>query len=292
MVLSGYSWKQVGGLIQRIGHTFGLNLTSEMSRRTVSRAILEGGVAVKLQMGYEILNTPGMTLSADSTSRRKQNYESRHIALQVPDYAELKNSIHVKPASYHRVCFFVIEATNDHSSQGSPSVSIGSSPFGIFSVSFLGGTEIMLLAKRHLQEESEKKLAKEELADVILYLASWNAKKLEEVGGIEAWNALTPQEQAHRDVALMKEILDDLGQKEYDNLPEQARRNLDRFIWAGCCMHKDMNSFKGGNSEMMAEWAELGVDPPVLLANEANASILHKVLNPGLKPCHKVAAAG
>lgn len=60
-----------------------------------------------------------MTLSADSTSRRKQNYESRHIALQVPDYAELKNSIHVKPASYHRVCFFVIEATNDHSSQGS-----------------------------------------------------------------------------------------------------------------------------------------------------------------------------
>ncbi|THU99324.1 hypothetical protein K435DRAFT_818559 [Dendrothele bispora CBS 962.96] len=46
-------------------------------------------------------------------------------------------------------------------------------------------------------------------------------------------------------------------------------------------MHKDQNSFKGGNVEMMAEWAKLGADGPTLLANKSNAAILHNIFDPG-----------
>ncbi|THU99325.1 hypothetical protein K435DRAFT_777007 [Dendrothele bispora CBS 962.96] len=50
---------KVGKLIRCIGHTFGVEIEDEMSRRTVSRANLEGGVAARLQVAYEVLNTNG-----------------------------------------------------------------------------------------------------------------------------------------------------------------------------------------------------------------------------------------
>ncbi|KAF7362669.1 hypothetical protein MVEN_00616200 [Mycena venus] len=44
-------------------------------------------------------------------------------------------------------------------------------------------------------------------------------------------------------------------------------------------MHKDLNSFKGGNAEMMAEWKKLNAPAPVLLANKANAAVLRNILD-------------
>nr|GAT43094.1 predicted protein [Mycena chlorophos] len=75
----------------------------------------------------------------------------------------------------------------------------------------------------------------------------------------------------------------DLGQEEYDKLGERERKKISGFIWAGCCMHKDMNSFKGGNAEMMGEWVRIGAKPPIPLANKQNAKILHDTLNGGAK---------
>ncbi|KAF9017231.1 hypothetical protein BDP27DRAFT_1378651 [Rhodocollybia butyracea] len=76
-----------------------------------------------------------------------------------------------------------------------------------------------------IQDLGEKALSEKTASDVLLYLAAWNAKKIEEVGGND-------------------------------------------------------RCFKGGNTEMMAEWAKLKVDGVVLLANKANASILQKVVDP------------
>lgn len=81
----------------------------------------------------------------------------------------------------------------------------------------------------------------------------------------------------------MKEIVTALGKEAYDTLGPSDRRRLDLFIWAGCCMHKDQNSFKGGNTEMMSEWGKLGVPGPIVLANKQNAALLHKILEPGAK---------
>jgi hypothetical protein len=125
-----------------------------------------------------------------------------------------------------------------------------------------------------------KQLAQQTPADLIMFLAGWNQKKIEAVDGIDAWNALTPMEQTLRDVALVKELQITLGNEVYNQLPGDEKRIIDLFIWAGCCMHKDQNSFQGGNTEMMEQWEKSGYTLPLLLANKQNAAILRGILDP------------
>ena len=87
-------------------------------------------------------------------------------------------------------------------------------------------------------------------------------------------------EQSQCDKKLMDEIVLTLGKDAYDALSPEDRQTLDLFIWAGCCMHKNENSFKGGNNEMKLEWAKLGVAPPVILANKSNTATLCNLLDP------------
>jgi len=44
------------------------------------------------------------------------------------------------------------------------------------------------------------------------------------------------------------------------------------FIWGGCCMHKEMNSVKGGNAWMMAWWSENNLEGLMKLYNWDNSS--------------------
>jgi len=139
--------------------------------------------------------------------------------------------------------------------------------------------------------EKKKKAALEELGEdtliswtpfeLMTYLSAWNHKKIADAGGLDEWNKLTILEQAERDAKLMAEIIDTLGRDAYDKLCAEDRREIDLFIWAGCCMHKNSNSFEGGNKEMTLEWAKLGLDGPMLLANKFNAATLRRVLSPG-----------
>jgi hypothetical protein len=55
---------KVGDLIYKCARAFGVELNKRdiMSRRSVGRSINEGGVAAKLQLGYELLKTSGKNL--------------------------------------------------------------------------------------------------------------------------------------------------------------------------------------------------------------------------------------
>ncbi|KAJ7623104.1 hypothetical protein DFH06DRAFT_1340416 [Mycena polygramma] len=86
----------------------------------------------------------------------------------------------------------------------------------------------------------------------------------------------------------MAEVVEDLGQEEYDALPADEKRRLNLFIWAGCCMHKDQNSFKGGNTEMLAEWERIGAPPPHLSVNKTNSVALKRLIEPGAKILDKL----
>jgi chromosome segregation ATPase len=57
MVSSGMAEAKVGGTLQEIGRSFGIKIEHKMSKRTVQRAILEGGVAAVLQLAYEMAQT-------------------------------------------------------------------------------------------------------------------------------------------------------------------------------------------------------------------------------------------
>ncbi|KAJ7120405.1 hypothetical protein C8R44DRAFT_737216 [Mycena epipterygia] len=90
------------------------------------------------------------------------------------------------------------------------------------------------------------------------FTCGWNAKKVAEVSGITAWDMLSDGEKAEHDKKLMQEIATALGKEAYDALSPEDHRAIDLFVWGGCCMHKDLNSFKGRNTEMMLEWGKIG----------------------------------
>lgn len=134
-----------------------------------------------------------------------------------------------------------------------------------------------------LNELRENVLGAMSLSELVLYLQAWNAKKIADAGGISAWEALSPTEQSERDKALMAEVVAALGQEEYDALTPEEKHRIDLFIWAGCCMHKDQNSFLGGSKEMACKWEQMKTTPPMLLANKANSITLQHLLEPGAK---------
>jgi hypothetical protein len=78
----------------------------------------------------------------------------------------------------------------------------------------------------------------------------------------------------------MKEIVAVLGKEAYNALGPDDRQVLALFIWGGYCMHKDLNSFKGGNTEMMLEWPKLRIPAPILFANKENTALLRHVFDP------------
>ncbi|KAI1792720.1 hypothetical protein LXA43DRAFT_1060418 [Ganoderma leucocontextum] len=54
LILSGCSQKKVGHVIEMVGNTLGITVKGKMSAHTVRRAVVEGGVASDIQLGYEI----------------------------------------------------------------------------------------------------------------------------------------------------------------------------------------------------------------------------------------------
>lgn len=100
------------------------------------------------------------------------------------------------------------------------------------------------------------------------------------MGGIEGWEALSEDERATRDAAMMQDLIKALGQEAFEKLPECEKRELTIWVWAGCCMHKDQNAFKGANEAMMAGWQRDKLPGPIRLANKANAAVVRKVVLP------------
>jgi hypothetical protein len=60
-------------------------------------------------------------------------------------------------------------------------------------------------------------------------------------------------------------------------LSVEEQKELHLFIWAGCSMHKDLNSVKGGNSAMISWWNETRTSGPILLVNKDNSLVIEKV---------------
>ncbi|KAF8074877.1 hypothetical protein FPV67DRAFT_603049 [Lyophyllum atratum] len=54
MVSTGTSEAKVGDALREIGELLGVHIERTMSQRTVQRAVLEGGVAADIQLGYEM----------------------------------------------------------------------------------------------------------------------------------------------------------------------------------------------------------------------------------------------
>jgi len=84
LVTAGCTQDFFGVLIQKICGTVGVTV-EKMSRNTVARAVAEGGIAVKMQLDYQLAEADGFTASSDATTHKHTEVVARHINLAGED---------------------------------------------------------------------------------------------------------------------------------------------------------------------------------------------------------------
>lgn len=106
--------------------------------------------------------------------------------------------------------------------------------------------------------------------ELSILLLSEMSQVIDRVGGGEKWDTMDAAARQPLLTEMMEHISQTLGAEVLESLPPEERRSVELFFWAGCSMHKELNSVKGGNTAMMNWWAENGVSAPILLANKDN----------------------
>ncbi|KAI0063127.1 hypothetical protein BV25DRAFT_1802759 [Artomyces pyxidatus] len=302
LVKSGCSQAHVGAVIQRVARMAGKDLVSRaMSRRTVGRAIKEGGIASNIQLGHEIATNKDFTASCDGTSHKDLQYEALHIALLAPSYED-PSAPHT-----HKLRLVSVRTTVNHTSESqlegikesleAVRKAYADSPLAKRTQISLEADEVMLrwrgLNTDHAADQQklyrlaclwkaeclhaqlgQVKIISQPSDALIETMLETNQQKILDAGGQQAWDALTAEQKTVREVTAMRQLSIRLGKEAYGDLPEEKRRELDLFIWCGCCMHKELNSVKGGNRAMQEYWIKQNLPGPILLANRDNAATL------------------
>ncbi|EIN03303.1 hypothetical protein PUNSTDRAFT_78412 [Punctularia strigosozonata HHB-11173 SS5] len=303
---------RVNDVVHAVADELDITVLRDISRRTVQRAVREGGIASKIQITNALHDADGITLSGDGTTHRHVNYVSKCAittqftpspALLDPDTESLDTQSLGTYTTRH--WFLGISSAGSHTSQAQHD-------------GWISSLESMhaIQNSRPSAQSAPKKLVVRDLAQVLFGYAcdhsndqfslvnrwkDWkevNSRlslgesvflnkstdnftasvmellnaKIARAGGWEAWKTLSPMEQAKHDTDVFREMCLYLGTGAYDALSPEDRTGLDFFARAGCCMHKELNTFKGGNAAMMAMWAARGLEPPMKLLNVFNAA--------------------
>ena len=306
LVKAGCSRNYISEVISAVLKSAGITTVGTISRPTISRILREGYFAAQIQLGYEMENTRSMTFSADGTSHRSVNYNSRHVHLVVEDYASPESD------SKKRVTrTFGIQSSRDGSSEEAVAdwektlkkiVNLyNESPLGKRSGSLLKFIDLLIklagMNTDHCSKEKkdarllenlkawavDQKLGEDKMLDMSFeevreYFKNAEEKMIKKAGGQRKWNDLSDVKKAERKAAMIDEAVSELGKKAFDDLPDEEKRILRLFIWAGCGCHKDLNTVRGGYLAMASWWNENedNVEPPVLLANRDNDPVVRE----------------
>ena len=98
-----------------------------------------------------------------------------------------------------------------------------------------------------------------------------NQKKISAVGGLDTFDTLSPQEQEVQNKVTYERVCSQVGEKSFNAMSAAQQHAANLFIWAGCCMHKELNAIKIGDTSMGAFWKEENLTPPMKLMNKDNA---------------------
>lgn len=106
----------------------------------------------------------------------------------------------------------------------------------------------------------------------ILFRVSQDA--VSAAGGISAWEQASDEERRALHDEAFTEFVRAIGQEDFDKLSDEEKQDVDLFIWGGCCMHKNLNVFKGAVLSMQQWWADNGLPGPLKMYNRDNAATL------------------
>jgi len=305
LVEAGCSRDYVGEVIERVFNTAGISVKGTMSGRTVTRCIIEGGIAAQIQLGYEMALAPSLTIAGDGTTHENVNYDAKLVHMPVHSYT---NDNLEKPKHVTRT--LGVHSAPNHTSEtqvkGWKEVLI--EIVEIFMNSPLAkSAHLQMSLKQFLQKlkgmnsdhaEDQKKafrlfeklkrdvameaLGAKEMTEMQTnefnnILSKQRADLINNCGGEAAWDALTEGEQTEKLTELLQEISIEIGERAWVDLSPEQQDEMLEFFWVGCGMHKDLNGVKGGNVSMMKWWLETGTPGPILLANKDNAAVINAI---------------
>jgi hypothetical protein len=243
----------------------------------------------------------GLTISGDGTTDKHLNYESKHGLMITPTYSMDPNAPIMNTLPAQR--FFGINAAVDHKSETQLQgwKDLVERMYKVYNESPLGHQKPLnplefarlVTGMNTDHAEDQKKLFRlfkawkascecemrgteailsASLVDLIPLLWKETQQNIADAGGLAGWEALSPDERELREVAAYRRVCCTLGEDQLDALSPEERRYAALFIWGGCCMHKEMNTVKGGNARMMAWWSENNLEGPMKLHNRDNAA--------------------
>ncbi|KAF9233214.1 hypothetical protein BU15DRAFT_54211 [Melanogaster broomeanus] len=289
--------------IRTVANGLGVLVEGEISSRSVQRVVKEAEVAADIQMVEEIACAGGITFSSDGTTHKNISYQSHHITYSTPNgkgvtrFAGIGHEVnHTSDTQLegwkeliNRMCT-VYDACMAASGQEKT----------------MNPLELVAKVKGFLTDhaEDQKKLVRLFIEwkeacerevrgrraisvlppnDVATLLWQVMDGAVGGAGGPEGWDALPAEVRKSRTEDALRQLHIQLGKERFASLSDEEKDAVDFFVWAGCCMHKELNAVKGGNARMQAWWGVNGMEGPILLMNRDNvAAVASLVGDPDL----------
>ncbi|KAJ7766983.1 hypothetical protein DFH07DRAFT_915798 [Mycena maculata] len=287
--------ENVDPVIHTVGCGLGLEVQDHISARQIGRVMEEGGIASDIQVVMEMNASKAGALSSDGTKIRHIDYKGKHLTFRDPETGvPVTRILDITSAANHtseaqmegwRAIVHGLVQTFNESPLGQTNP-INEDEFVTF-IKGIGtdhandqkklvrlcemwtsGAHKIMLGKRHLSNN--------ELQNYLVDIARFNDEKIVAAGGLDVWNALPEDEKKRQDITVCHKLWEYFGEKEWAQLSPEARFEAENLVWCGCCMHKEMNSVKGGVEGMKLFWQSIGGPAPIKLMNKANDAAVSK----------------
>ncbi|KAJ7485528.1 hypothetical protein FB451DRAFT_1127711 [Mycena latifolia] len=306
---AGCSAGKVEFVVKSCARAFGIKIRRRfMSRRTVGRAIDEGGKYGEIQLAREIMEAPGFVESSDGTTHRGITVESRHITLLAPSYAPGVDDSDTSTWT-HRTRFVEVAPALDHTGQRQfqGTLEAANRIADTYSRSPLAAQEKRVMDKndywrkklgeskdhaadgkkefnlsaQHKQDIVIRDLGRSAMSEadvgtsrILLTMLNITDDELQAAGNISETDlaALSTAERS----SLVEEVLESkLGEDKFNSLTPEQQSNACTHVFGGCCSHKDLNVLRYGVKKVESIYATYNIPPPVLLANKANSATIN-----------------
>ncbi|KIK80700.1 hypothetical protein PAXRUDRAFT_157974 [Paxillus rubicundulus Ve08.2h10] len=280
----------INGVIAAVSSAARSEVHEEISKRSIWRIMLEGEVAESVQLVDEISKVQGITLSSDGTSHKNINYAAHHITYSgqgeeskcgimrfVGIQCEFNHTSETQLEGWQGLTTDMYTTYNEYMDTQVDSQECVEKVKGMLTNHTEDPKKLVCLFWGWKQACEQEVRGERALAHLPLHeVAQLTWKKIEQViedaGGFEAWVTLQVSKQKKRVETTHCAMHYEIG-VEFFNLLSQAKKDTTNFfIWGSCCMHKELNAVKGGNSVMTLWWHDNNIDPPIVLMNQDNAT--------------------
>ncbi|EIW73849.1 hypothetical protein CONPUDRAFT_78464, partial [Coniophora puteana RWD-64-598 SS2] len=309
LALAGCAQDSIGRVIRLLYRSVGVTLSKDVSQRTVSRTLLEGGIASQIQVAAEMEQATAITISSDDTSHRNINYSSKHATLTTRrddgsidhqvrflgvestlDHTSIRQAhdweLKIQTLSALYTTFKAADAANEGTGTTFGGIEFTKKLMGVHGDHAADQKATFKLLQKWKERNTYLGLGYEVMhsgnlpSDEPAYGVAWreaNDALTHQVGGPDGWAQLEMSEQASKSAEMLEKVAMTWGKLRFTALLPDERRARMLLVRAGCCMHKDLNCVKIGNTKMMAFWEESGLAGPLLLPNRDNAATIQEV---------------